>query len=146
MHTTPLTIEQKNWLRANLFLPVIMLVVMLAVIISIFACVIIGTGGNQIVILFAIAGGLLVLAVLVLTGLHIYNNASDLFSGVAQVRTAKLTRKHSTSRSPRTFYAEFEGLGDIIIMFDIYEKLEAGNLYQIIYSPRTKRGWSIESR
>jgi hypothetical protein len=146
MQTTPLTIEQKNWLRTNTFLPVIMLAVMLLIIIGIFACIFTGMAGNPIFIGFAVLVGILIMAVLVATGLHIYNNAMDLKDGVAQVRTAKLMRKHETSRAPRTFYAEFQDIGDVIIMYDIYEKLEIGNLYQVTYSPRTKRGWSVEPR
>jgi hypothetical protein len=144
MQTVPLTLEQRNWLKTNTFLPVIFLAVMLAILVSMFACLFVGFAGNPIFIVFAIIAGLLVIAVSVATGIHIYNNAMDLKDGVAQVRTAKLIRKHETSRAPRTFYAEFEGVGTVIVMYDVYEKLESGNAYRVVYSSHTKRGWSVE--
>lgn len=144
MQPIPLTVEQQNWLKTNTYLPVITLAVMLGILAGIFACLMAGFAGNPVFTIFAIIAGLLVLAVLAATGIHIYNNAMDLRDGVAQVRRAKLIRKHETSRAPRTFYAEFEDTGTVIVMYDIYEKLESGNVYQVTYSPRTKKGWSVE--
>lgn len=145
MQTVPLTSEQRNWLKTNTFLPVIFLGITLAILASIFACLFAGFAGNPIFIGFTVIAGILVLAVLAATGLHIYNNAMDLKAGVAQVRTAKLIRKHETSRAPRTFYAEFEDVGTVIIMYEIYEKLHDGNTYRVVYSPHTKKGWSVEA-
>ena len=145
MQTTPLTVEQRNWLKTNTFLPVIFLVITLMVLAGIFTCLFVGFAGNPIFIGFTVIAGILVLAVLAATGLHIYNNAMDLKAGVAQVRTAKLIRKHETSRAPRTFYAEFEDIGTVIIMYEIYEKLQDGNMYRVVYSPHTRKGWSVEA-
>jgi hypothetical protein len=145
MQTIPLTPEQRNWLKTNTFLPVIFLAVTLAILAGIFACLFTGFAGNPIFIGFTVIAGILVLAVLAATGLHIYNNAMDLKAGVAQVRTAKLIRKHETSRAPRTFYAEFEDVGTVIIMHEIYEKLQNGNVYRVVHSPHTKKGWSVEA-
>jgi hypothetical protein len=144
MQTTPLTVEQRNWLKTNTFLPVIFLGVTLTILAGMFACLSAGFAGNPIFIGFTVIAGILVLAVLAATGLHIYNHAMDLKDGAAQVRTAKLIRKHETSRAPRTFYAEFEDLGTVIVMYEIYEKLQDGNTYRVVYSPHTKRGWSID--
>jgi hypothetical protein len=144
MQTIPLTPEQRNWLKTNTYLPVIFLGVTLLILGSMFACLFVGFAGNPIFIGFSIVAGLIVLAVIAATGLHIYNNAMDLKDGVAQVRTAKLIRKHETSRAPRTFYVEFEDLGSVIVMYEVYEKLQDGNSYRVVYSPHTKRGWSIE--
>jgi hypothetical protein len=69
----------------------------------------------------------------------------DLKDGMAQVRTAKLIRKYETARAPRTFYAEFEEIGTVIIMYEIYETLQNGNVYRVVYSPNTKKGWSVEA-
>jgi hypothetical protein len=145
MQTIPLSLEQRNWLKTNTFLPVILLAVMLAILAGMFTCLFVGFAGNPIFIGFTAITGILVLAVIAATGLHIYNNAMDLKDGVAQVRNAKLIRKHETSRAPRTFYAEFEDVGTVIIMYDIYEKLQDGDVYRVVYSPHTKRGWNIES-
>lgn len=145
MQTISLTPEQQNWLKTNTFLPVIFLAVTLAILAGIFACLFTGFAGNPIFIGFTVIAGILVLAVLAATGLHIYNNAMDLKAGVAQVRTAKLIRKYETSRAPRTFYAEFEDVGTVIIMHEIYEKLQDGNVYRVVYSPHTKKGWSVEA-
>lgn len=144
MQTTPLTLEQRNWLKTNTFLPIIFLGVTLAILAGMFACLSVGFAGNPVFIGFTVVAGILVLAVLAATGLHIYNHAMDLKEGVAQVRTAKLIRKHETSRAPRTFYAEFEDVGTVIVMYEIYEKLQDGNMYRVVYSPHTKRGWSVE--
>lgn len=144
MQTIPLTLEQRNWLKTNTFLPVIFLGVTLATLAGIFSCMFVGFAGNPIFIGFTVIAGILVLATIVATGLHIYNNAMDLKDGVAQVRTAKLIRKHETSRAPRTFYAELEDVGTVIIMYEIYEKLQEGNMYRVVYSPHTRRGWLVE--
>lgn len=145
MQTTHLTPEQRNWLKTNTFLPVIFLGITLAILAVMFVCLFAGFAGNPIFIGFTILAGLIVLTVIAATGLHIYNNAMDLKDGVAQVRTAKLIRKHETSHAPRTFYAEFEEIDTVIVMYEIYEKLEDGNVYRVVYSPHTKRGWSVES-
>jgi hypothetical protein len=144
MQTIPLTPEQRNWLKTNTYLPVIFLGVTLLIMGSIFACLFVEFAGNPIFIGFSILAGLIVLAVITATVLHIYNNTMDLKAGGAQVRIAKLIRKHETSRAPRTFYAEFEEIGTVIIMYEIYEKLQDGNMYRVVYSPHTKKGWSIE--
>jgi hypothetical protein len=65
---------------------------------------------------------------------------------VTQVREAQLSRKHHTYQSPKTFYAEFEGVGSVIVMGDVYEKIEEGKTYRVIYSPRTRRGWDVDLR
>lgn len=146
MNTRPLTPEQQNWLKANAVLPTIFLFITLAVIGGIFACLLTGMKGNLFFTIFFAIAGFLIFAVLVASGIHIYNNFMDLRDGVAQVRDTKLTRKHHTHRSPKTFYAEFEGVGSVIVMGDVYEKLEEEKTYRVIYSPRTRRGWDVDLR
>ena len=143
MQTRTLTLEEKNWLRANAVLPTIMIAILLAIIAGIFACLFTGLMGNVIFMIFLAISGLMFLAVLAAVGVHVYNNYMDLRDGVVQVRQAELTRKHHTSRSPKTFYAEFTGIGDVIIMGDVYEKIDEGKTYYVSYSPRTRRGWEL---
>lgn len=146
MSSRPLTPEQQNWLKSNAVLPTVFLVIMLAVIGGIFACLFTGMKGNLFFTIFFTAASFLIFAVIVAAGVHVYNNFMDLRDGVAQVREAELARKHHTHRSPKTFYAEFEGIGSVIVMGDVYEKLEKGKTYRVIYSPRTRHGWEVDLR
>lgn len=145
MSAKPLTLEQQNWLKANATLPAIFLFVLLTILCGMFACLFTGLRENLPFIIFLAVSGLLMLAVLAATSLHIYNNLMDLRSGAAQVLEARLAHKRHTSRSPKTFYAEFEGIGSVIIMGDVYETLEEGKIYRVAYSPKTRRGWEIDA-
>ena len=144
MQTRSLTLEQQNWLKVNAFLPVITIVVILAILAAIFICLFTGFTGVPFLPIFIGFAGLILLGVIISTVMHVYNHFMDLNDGVAQVRTGRLLHKHATSRAPRTFYAEFEGAGTVIVMGDIYEKLEEGQTYKVIFSPRTRRGWQVE--
>ena len=143
MRTQPLTPEQTNWLRVNAFLPTIILGVFLAVIGTIFACLFTGTNGHPFFIVFFGIAGILLFGILVAVGIHIYNNLMDLREGVAYLHEGVLNRKWHTHRSPKTFYAEFEGAGTVIVMGDIYEKIEEGKMYKVLFSRRTRRGWDV---
>ena len=146
MQTKPLTPEQQNWLRLNAILPTLFVIVILGVIGGIFLCLFTGMKGNLFFIIFVSLASFLMFAIFMAVGMHVYNNFMDLRDGMAQVRESRLTRKHHTYRSPKTFYAEFEGIGPITIMGDVYDKLEEGKTYLVIYSPRTKRGWEVDVR
>ena len=146
MKTSPLTPEQQNWLKANAILPVVFLVIILVVFGGIFVCLFAGIRGSLFFTIFFAIAGFMIVAVLTAAGMHVYNNFMDLRDGVAQVREGELTRKHHTYRSPKTFYAEFEGVGSVIVMGDVYEKLEEGKTYRVIFSPRTRRGWDVDLR
>ena len=146
MNTKPLTPEQQIWLRANAVLPTVFLFITLVIMGGIFACLFTGMKGNLFFTIFFAAASLLIFAVIVAAGVHVYNNFMDLRDGVAQVREAELIRKHHTHRSPKTFYAEFEGIGSVIVMGDVYKKIEEGKIYRVTYSPRTRRGWDVDLR
>lgn len=105
---------------------------MLAVIGRIFACPFTGMKGNLFFTIFLTVASVLIFAVLVASGVHVYNNFMDLRDSAAQVREAVLTSKHHTHRFPKTFYAEFEGIGSVIVMGDMYEKLDEGKTYRVI--------------
>lgn len=144
MSTRPLTLEQQNWLRVNAYLPVMMILMLIGVLGGIFLCLFINFAESTFVRIFAGLSGLVVALVLIATGIHSYNNFMDMRDGVTQVRVGRLTGKRETGRAPKTFYAEFENAGSIIIMGDVYEKLEQGQTYKVTFSPRTRRGWDVE--
>lgn len=144
MSTRPLTLEQQNWLRVNAYLPVMMILMLIGVLGGIFLCLFINFAESTFVRIFAGLSGLIVALVLIATGIHSYNNFMDMRDGVTQVRVGRLTGKRETGRAPKTFYAEFENAGSIIVMGDVYEKLEQGQTYRVTFSPRTRRGWDVE--
>ncbi|MBK9780704.1 MAG: hypothetical protein IPP55_11740 [Anaerolineales bacterium] len=146
MQTQALTPEQQNWLKTNTIMPTLFVVIILGVFCGIFTCLFTGLKGTLFFTIFTAAASLLIFAVLVAVGMHVYNNLMDLHDGVAQVHTGKLNIKKQTHRSPRTFYAEFDHIGSVTIMGDVYEKLEEGKTYRVTYSPRTRRGWEVDLR
>lgn len=143
MSTRPLTPEQQNWLRVNAYLPVTIILFLIGVLGGIFLCLFVNFAESTFVRIFAGLSGGIVLLVLIATGIHTYNNFMDMRDGVTQVCMGRLTGKRETGRAPKTFYAEFENAGSIIVMGDVYETLELGKLYQITFSPRTRRGWDV---
>ena len=144
MQTQPLTPGQQNWLRVNTYFPVTLILGMLGVLGGIFLCFLVNLPDNPMVQLFIYTSGAIILLILAATGMHVYNNYMDLRDGVSQVRIETLSGKRETGRSPKTFYAEFEQAGAIIVMGDVYEKLEIGKTYKVTYSPRTRHGWEVE--
>lgn len=144
MSTRPLTLEQQNWLRVNAYLPVMMILMLIGVLGGIFLCLFINFAESTFVRIFAGLSGLIVALVLIATGIHSYNNFMDMRDGVTQVRVGRLIGKRETGRAPKTFYAEFENAGSIIVMGDVYEKLEQGQTYKVAFSPRTRRGWDVK--
>jgi hypothetical protein len=145
--TAPLTIEQINWLRVNAIMPVIFIVVIVAGLATLFGCFFGQALDRPFVKGFVVISGLLLLAVAAAVALHVRNNWADLRLGVAQVRRARLTGKRASagSRGGYTFYAEFEQVGAVIVMGDIYEPLVVGQIYEVTYSPRTRKGWGVTS-
>lgn len=146
MQTEPLTPEQQNWLRVNSYFPVVLILSMLVVLGGIFLCLFTSLPDNPLVRIFGFASGIIVLFALIATGIHAFNNYMDLRDGVTQIRTGKLIRKRETGRPPKTYYAEFENAGSIIVLGDVYETLEPGQTYRVQFSPRTRRGWKVEAQ
>jgi hypothetical protein len=144
MQTQPLTSGQQNWLRVNTYFPVVLLLGMLGVLGGIFLCLLINLPDSLMVRLFVYISGAIILLILAAAGIHVYNNYMDLRDGVAQVRIEKLIGKRTTGRSPKTFYADFENTGAIIVMGEVYEKLELEKTYKVTYSPRTRHGWEVD--
>lgn len=143
--TAPLTIEQINWLRVNAIMPVIFVLVIVGGLALLFSCFFGQFLDRPFVKGFAVIGGLLLLAVAAAVALHVRNNWADLRMGVAQVRRARLTGKRASagSRGGYTYYAEFEQVGAVIVMGDIYEPLVVGQTYVVTYSPHTRKGWRV---
>lgn len=142
--TVPLTAEQLSWLKTNTILPILVLLPILAGVVLMAVCV----GGRFInspfVKGFAVIAGLLLLGGAVVVALHVRSHRADARAGVAQVRVAQLLRKRMTSQSPRVFYAEFEQIGSLNVMHELYQQLVEGQRYRVTYSPQTRRAWSIE--
>ncbi|HYF63436.1 MAG TPA: hypothetical protein VD886_11520 [Herpetosiphonaceae bacterium] len=145
--TAPLTIEQINWLRVNAFGPPIFALAIIGGVALMFSCFFGQLLDRPFVKAFAIVAGLLLLGVLAAVALHVRNTWADLRAGVAQVRVARLADKRASAGSSggRTYYAEFEEVGSVIVMHDIYEPLVVGRLYQVTYSPHTRKGWRVDA-
>jgi hypothetical protein len=143
--TAPLTIEQINWLRVNAVMPVIFVLVIVGGLATLFLCFFSQFLDRPFVKGFVVVGGLLLLAVAAAVALHVRNNWADLRMGVAQVRRARLTGKRASagSRGGYTYYADFEQVGAVIIMGDVYEPLVVGQTYHVTYSPHTRKGWRV---
>ncbi|GAB4496585.1 MAG: hypothetical protein OHK003_02170 [Anaerolineales bacterium] len=146
MQTKPLTPEQQGWLRINSCLPAAIIAGLIIVLAGIFLFLLIALPDNFFVKILTSISGLIIFFVLVASGIHIYNNYMDLRDGTTQVRVGRLMGKRETGRSPKTFYAEFENAGSVIVMGDVYEKLEVNKTYKVTYSPRTRRGWEVEEQ
>lgn len=145
--TAPLTVEQINWLRVNAIMPPIFALAIIGGIVLLFSCFFGQFLDRPFVKGFAVIAGLLLLGVLAAVALHVRNTWADLRMGVAQVRVARLANKRASasSRGGYTYYAEFEQIGSLIVMHDIYEPLVVGQFYQVAYSPHTRKGWRVTS-
>lgn len=143
--TVLLTVEQRNWLRANMLLPTLFLALLLGGIMALGVCVIGSALTHPVVRIGALVAAALMMGVVGISVVHVRNHAADARLGVAQVRLARLTRKHESGQSPRTFYAELEGVGTVIVMHELYEQLEEGVRYRVTFSPHTRRGWAMEA-
>lgn len=138
--TEPLTIEERNWLRANAILPPLF-AIPIALVMAAVLVFIERRFDHPAVTVFAAIAGLLLLLVLAAVALHVWNNVRDVRED-ALVARAKLVGKRSTGRSPRTFYATLDGVGSLIVMGEVYETLALDRIYRVKYSRRTKRCWS----
>lgn len=142
--TTPLTPEQRAWLKTNTAFPVGVFGVILVGNLLLGACLIKPFLDKPFAKIAIGTGGLLLIGACIAVGLHVWNNSADLRLGVAQIRTARLIKKHATSHAPRTFYAEFEAIGTLIVQNDDYQILTDNAAYHITYSPHIKWAWQVE--
>jgi hypothetical protein len=142
--TIPLTDEQRTALKLNTTLPILILVPTLGVVLLMASCVLGRFLDSPFVKGFAAIAGVLLLVVIAFVAIHVRSHRADLRAGVTQVRVARLIRKRATSQSPRSFYAEFEQIGSVTVMYDLYQRLVEGDLYRVTYSQHTRRGWSID--
>ncbi|MCS6881466.1 MAG: hypothetical protein RMK84_10865 [Oscillochloridaceae bacterium] len=144
MQSIPLTIEQRNVLKAIAWLTAGVVAVVIVGLGALLSCMFIVAGD---VLLIRILIGLFLLLALTALGLtawRTYNLALDARDGVALVHTARLTRKYSSARSPKHFYAVFDASITIQIPHTVWEPLEPGRSYLITYSPRSRIGWQVE--
>ncbi|MCX7789409.1 MAG: hypothetical protein N2378_02100 [Chloroflexaceae bacterium] len=144
MQRIPLTIEQQNALKAIAWLTAGVVAVVIIGLGALLSCMFIVAGE---VLFIRILIGLFVLLALTALGLtawRTYNVALDARDGLALVHPARLTRKYSSARSPKHFYAVFDTPITIQLPHTTWEPLEPGRSYLITYSPRSRMGWQVE--
>lgn len=142
--TVPLTDEQRMWLKVNTTLPILTLLLVMGGMLLILSCFWGGFLDSPFVKGFWALVGLLLVAVCVMVAIHVRSHRADARAGVAQVRVARLIRKWATSQSPRVLYAEFEQIGSLKLMPDVYQQVVEGTQYRVTYSPHTRRVWTAE--
>lgn len=78
-------------------------------------------------------------------GWQIIINLIDLVSGVAQVQVDRLTKTQVVkNKNSRTYYGHFERVGRLKIGRENYNAAFQGAIYQVTYSPRSKRVWAMQ--
>jgi hypothetical protein len=141
----PLTDEQRRMLRLNRILPVMVIAPMM-----LFAgtfLVLLSRSrvfGHPLVKAMILLMTLMLLAVIGAVFVHVRNHARDLRRGTAESRARRLIAKKESGRSPKSFQAEFEDLGNLLVMYDTYLGIVPGGTYRVIFSPATRRAWSVE--
>lgn len=140
----PLTIEETNALRVNVLMPTAVIGVIGLVAVIMFALIVLPMWERPLIKWFAGAVGLLMLAMVIAVWMHVRNNLGDLRDGVVQLKSGRLTSKRHTGRSPYTFYATLEGVGEVIVWGADYEKMTEQSSYRVALSPRTRRAWTVE--
>lgn len=69
----------------------------------------------------------------------------DVFSGVALVQTARLTKTQQIrNRNSALYYGYFEQLGKMTISRTNFDSAISGAPYRLTYSPATKRVWAMQ--
>ncbi|MCS7056425.1 MAG: hypothetical protein NZM18_09690 [Thermoflexales bacterium] len=148
MSTRPLTIEQINWLRVNAYLPPIVLLGVLFICVTSSACLLTTFPESPFLVGFVAAAAILLVFIAVLTLLYASRNYMDLRDGVAHVREARLVgkRRYKPRGSAARYYLRFDGLSELETLPEIYEQVDEGNVYTVIYSPRSQRCWGVEAQ
>lgn len=142
--TVPLTAEQRNWLRVNTILPTLFIIPIILVVGGALFFIYRRFPESLAVTVFTGAGALLLFIVSIFVGMHVSNNLRDLRGGVSNVAVARLLKKSESARSPKSFFAMFQGVGMVTVMHDIYSTLVEDRSYRVTYTPHTKRGWRVE--
>jgi hypothetical protein len=146
MHETPLTKEQRLWLRLNILLPTFFMAVVLVLFAGLFFVFFRSFPPHPLIRGLSWAGALLLVAVLLGVIYHVRNNRLDLQRGTASVAIARLLRKTTGNGSRRTFHAHFDGIGRVVVGMQDYERLVVDETYRVTFSPRTRQGWEVSSR
>jgi hypothetical protein len=141
----PLTPEQRQMLRLNTILPTLVAIPIVLVLAGVLASIASSRAfGHPAVKAFVGCAALLLAGIVIAGAMHVRNHLLDYRAGVAAVCFERLISKRETGRAPKTFYATFERTGDVILMHDAWLPLEPGRAYRVTFSPRTRRGWSVE--
>lgn len=131
--TVPLTSGQKTQLLFGAFFPLIILAIPIWFI---------GRSGfTEEISFFWFILGLFGLVM----GWQAIMNLVDFFSGVAQVQVDRLTKTQVVkNKNSRTYYGHFERIGRLNIGRENYNAAFQGAIYQVTYSPRSKRLWAMQ--
>ncbi|MCA0353322.1 MAG: hypothetical protein LCH85_15110 [Chloroflexi bacterium] len=131
--TVPLTSGQKTQLLFGAFFPLIILAIPI--------WFIGGSGFSEEISFFWFILGLFGLVM----GWQAIMNLVDFFSGVAQVQVDRLTKTQVVkNKNSRTYYGNFERIGRLNIGRENYNAAFQGAIYQVTYSPRSKRLWAMQ--
>ena len=143
---TPLNAEQLMWFRLNAYMPVIFTLVMELLLSTGLALIYWRLGRAWPVKIFVGVGVLLLIAVTIAVAMHVRNNWRDAALGHAYVRRALLRRKHHTTQRTRVYYLEFADMKPLTVTKEVYDSVAEQQTYRVIYSPHTRRGWSVDQR
>jgi hypothetical protein len=146
MHETPLTNDQRMWLRLNVLLPTILTALVLVLFAGLFLVFFRSIPSHPMIRGLSWAGAVLLLLVLLGVVYHVRNNRLDLARGTASVAIVRLLRKTTGNGSRYTFHAHFESIGRVVVGMDQYERLVVNETYRVTFSPRTRKGWEVASR
>ena len=76
---------------------------------------------------------------------QVFKALRDVFSGVALVQTARLTKTQQIrNRNSALYYGYFEQLGKMTISRTNFDSAISGAPYRLTYSPATKRVWEMQ--
>jgi hypothetical protein len=132
------------WLRANMILPALFAIPMVAVVGGVLYLVYSRFGDRGPVKVFVALGALLLVSVTGAVALHIANNFRDARDGTARETETRVLAKRESGRSPKSFYLDCEAVGTLIVLHDVYQTVTVGSTYRVVYSARTKRCWTAE--
>lgn len=142
--TRPLAEDERNWLRANVVLPVAFVAVMVAILAGMSMLLVWPLWDRPLLKVFAGAEALLFAGLAWAVWMHVGNNRGDLADGVAQVRRGRVVARRRTGRAPHSYYLTIEGAGEVIVMGDVYERVADGTVCVVAFSPRTRKAWTVD--
>lgn len=144
--TRPLTPEQANWLRVNAYLPIPIFAGSLAMVVVMFGCMLLISQAHIFIVGLSIAALALSLIIGALTARYARNNYLDWRDGVAHIHVARLNSKRvQRLRGGNRYYVRFDGMDELQVLPELYQSVQEGERYTVVYSPRVRRCWEAVS-